>query len=501
PLRVRALVMTIGLDLPKQILGAQTEAKKTENLKKEDVGEGISESDGYSVGYEYSLPSEDRWAKRMDHSDTKRYVTRLRDRLWKGLGKTFTTDRILETTKKIVQIKQRLQAARDHQKSYANVRRTPLEFQVGDKVAFVHYRDTSSVVIYLVQIHLSEIVTHWFTLIVLSALRRSGKENMMGLVILILRIGKGFSGRVTPLFPTMVIQNQSEMGEGLATPTDPHHTPTILQPSSSQPQKTHKPWKPKRKDTRVPQPSGSTDNVADEAVYKELGDRLVSAATTASILEAEQDNVLELEKIKTTQRKEIDSLKRRVKKLERRNRPRTHKLRRLYKVGLTAKVESFGDEEKMFDVNDLGGEEVFVAEQEAAKDVNENVIEEVVNAAQDSTATTTITTEEITLAQALEALKTLKPKHKKKDQIRLDEEAAKRLQAEFDENEILARERAQNFFALIETWDDIQVKIHVDHQFAKRLQDKNKKSFLMLKKHFAAKRAEEKRSKPLTQAQ
>nr|GEZ28551.1 putative reverse transcriptase domain-containing protein [Tanacetum cinerariifolium] len=38
PLRVRALVMTIGLDLPKQILGAQTEARKPENLKKEDVG-------------------------------------------------------------------------------------------------------------------------------------------------------------------------------------------------------------------------------------------------------------------------------------------------------------------------------------------------------------------------------------------------------------------------------------------------------------------------------
>nr|GEV21732.1 putative reverse transcriptase domain-containing protein [Tanacetum cinerariifolium] len=38
PLRVRALVMMIGLDLPKQILGSQTEAKKPENLKKEDVG-------------------------------------------------------------------------------------------------------------------------------------------------------------------------------------------------------------------------------------------------------------------------------------------------------------------------------------------------------------------------------------------------------------------------------------------------------------------------------
>ncbi|GJY82783.1 putative reverse transcriptase domain-containing protein [Tanacetum coccineum] len=38
PLRVRALVMTISLDLPKQILNAQTEARKPENIKKEDVG-------------------------------------------------------------------------------------------------------------------------------------------------------------------------------------------------------------------------------------------------------------------------------------------------------------------------------------------------------------------------------------------------------------------------------------------------------------------------------
>nr|GFB70438.1 putative reverse transcriptase domain-containing protein [Tanacetum cinerariifolium] len=38
PLRVRALVMTIGLDLPRQILSAQNEARKPENIKKEDVG-------------------------------------------------------------------------------------------------------------------------------------------------------------------------------------------------------------------------------------------------------------------------------------------------------------------------------------------------------------------------------------------------------------------------------------------------------------------------------
>ncbi|GKA99145.1 putative reverse transcriptase domain-containing protein [Tanacetum coccineum] len=41
---------------------------------------------------------------------------------------------IHETTEKIVQIRQRLQAARDQQRSYANVRRKPLEFQVGDRV-------------------------------------------------------------------------------------------------------------------------------------------------------------------------------------------------------------------------------------------------------------------------------------------------------------------------------------------------------------------------------
>ncbi|GJR19610.1 putative reverse transcriptase domain-containing protein [Tanacetum coccineum] len=41
---------------------------------------------------------------------------------------------IHETIEKIVQIRQRLQAARDRQRSYANVRRKPLEFQVGDRV-------------------------------------------------------------------------------------------------------------------------------------------------------------------------------------------------------------------------------------------------------------------------------------------------------------------------------------------------------------------------------
>nr|GFC85141.1 putative reverse transcriptase domain-containing protein [Tanacetum cinerariifolium] len=41
---------------------------------------------------------------------------------------------IQETTGKIVQIKQRMQAARDRQKSYADLKRKPMEFHVGGKV-------------------------------------------------------------------------------------------------------------------------------------------------------------------------------------------------------------------------------------------------------------------------------------------------------------------------------------------------------------------------------
>ncbi|GKF14978.1 putative reverse transcriptase domain-containing protein, partial [Tanacetum coccineum] len=44
PLQVRALVVTIGLNLPKQILEAQTEAQKPENLKNKDV-EGMIRKD------------------------------------------------------------------------------------------------------------------------------------------------------------------------------------------------------------------------------------------------------------------------------------------------------------------------------------------------------------------------------------------------------------------------------------------------------------------------
>ncbi|GKA87521.1 putative reverse transcriptase domain-containing protein [Tanacetum coccineum] len=51
-----------------------------------------------------------------------------------GESKLFGPEIIQETTNKIVQIKERLKVVRDRQKSYADKRRKPLEFSVGDKV-------------------------------------------------------------------------------------------------------------------------------------------------------------------------------------------------------------------------------------------------------------------------------------------------------------------------------------------------------------------------------
>ncbi|GJU19854.1 putative reverse transcriptase domain-containing protein [Tanacetum coccineum] len=55
---------------------------------------------------------------------------------WAEVGEVQLTgpEIVQETTEKIIQVKQRMQAARDRQKSYADLKRKPVEFQVGDKV-------------------------------------------------------------------------------------------------------------------------------------------------------------------------------------------------------------------------------------------------------------------------------------------------------------------------------------------------------------------------------
>nr|GFA08765.1 putative reverse transcriptase domain-containing protein [Tanacetum cinerariifolium] len=67
---------------------------------------------------------------------SKRTIQTLEDMLRAYVGDAQLTglELIHETTEKIVQIKQRIQAARDRQKGYADVRRKPLKFQVGDRV-------------------------------------------------------------------------------------------------------------------------------------------------------------------------------------------------------------------------------------------------------------------------------------------------------------------------------------------------------------------------------
>nr|GEZ61753.1 hypothetical protein [Tanacetum cinerariifolium] len=67
PLWVRALVMTIGLDLPKQILEAQTEAMKPENLKSEDVGEEEPFEEDDEEEEEHPAPADSSVVPIVDH--------------------------------------------------------------------------------------------------------------------------------------------------------------------------------------------------------------------------------------------------------------------------------------------------------------------------------------------------------------------------------------------------------------------------------------------------
>ncbi|GJT62364.1 putative ribonuclease H-like domain-containing protein [Tanacetum coccineum] len=260
--------------------------------------------------------------------------------------------------------------------------------------------------------------------------------------------GKGFSRTITPLFQSLMVQAQKEMGEGSANHIDPYHTPTITQPSTSQSQKKQ-PRRKQRKDTKVSQPSGPIEHMADET-------------------ENVKSKVLDLETSKTTHALEIESLKGRVKKLEKKQRLRTHKLRRLYKVGLSSKVissddkASLGDQEDaskqgrkildidtdeditldsthfdidpdMFEVHDLHGDEVFVETEKP-----------VVNVA---TTTSTIPVSTATTTDKGKA-KMTEPKKplKKKDQIMYDQEVALNLQAQLQaklEEERLARQKEE----------------------------------------------------------
>ncbi|GJR22348.1 hypothetical protein Tco_0970875 [Tanacetum coccineum] len=143
--------------------------------------------------------------------------------------------------------------------------------------------------------------------------------------------------------------------------------------------------KSKKKNTEVPQPSGSTDNVPDE------------------------NKVLDLKKAKIAQDSEIASLKKKVKKLERRNKSRTPGLKTLRKgrkiadidadveVTLIDETQRRNDDNLMFDTGVLDEHEVEV----------ENVVS-TAEVTTESAITTTI--DELTLGQTLIEIKAAKPK-------------------------------------------------------------------------------------------
>nr|GEV82984.1 hypothetical protein [Tanacetum cinerariifolium] len=95
--------------------------------------------------------------------------------------------------------------------------------------------------------------------------------------------------------------------------------------------------------------------VVDEAVYVEMYDSVERAATTATGLD-------------TNQALQIRSLKRRVKKLEKKASKRTHKLKRSYKIGSSGRIES-SDEASLGDQEDASKQEMIIDNLDADKGV------------------------------------------------------------------------------------------------------------------------------------
>ncbi|GJU90158.1 hypothetical protein Tco_1302581 [Tanacetum coccineum] len=68
---------------------------------------------------------------------------------------------------------------------------------------------------------------------------------------------------------------------------------------------------------------------------------------------------------------------------------------------------------------------------------------------------------------------------KKKDQISFDEQEAIRLQAEFDEEERISREKDEANVSLTKEWDDIHAMVDANYQLAQRLQAKEQETDLV----------------------
>ncbi|GJZ41206.1 hypothetical protein Tco_0588092 [Tanacetum coccineum] len=301
----------------------------------------------------------------------------------------------------------------------------------------------------------------------------------------------GFLWENHPLFQTMMVQALEDMGEDSASHTDSYSTPIITQPSSSKPQKK-KSRRKQRKD------SGLTKPIPDVATNEEptstpscdlpqSGEDILQLAELMTLCTKLQKQVLDLEEAKTAQAKEISSLKKRVKQLEKSRKSRTSGLKRLRKVGLVTRVESSNNDslgaqedasKQGRKIADLDADEEMTLIDETQERNNKEMLFDVEDELQVTTPSAPTTTiDELTLVQTLIEINAAKPKAvtsaattttptrpkargvakdkskakmiesekplKKKDQIVMDEEVARnleaQLQAELKEEERLSR--------------------------------------------------------------
>ncbi|GKC36785.1 hypothetical protein Tco_1049169 [Tanacetum coccineum] len=349
------------------------------------------------------------------------------------------------------------------------------------------------------------------------------------------RAGKDFSGRITPLFDTMMVQASEESKRKQRKEAEVAHDETEHEES-------------------VPTPSNDPLPSGEDSM--QLNDLMVLCTKL-------QKQVLDLEKAKSDQAFEIVSLKKRVDKLEKRRKFRTIGLKRLKKVGAARRIESSNDslgaqvdaskqgrrienidadaevtlvnetqegqdEDLMFDTGVLDGDEMFVDATTGEKDEQSTKID-------DSTtgeAVTTAGVEDSTISKPTVSVTqpSIKDKGKgimqeperpltKKDQVALDEDLARNIQAQLDakiiEEERLEKQKQEEAnIALIESWENTQAMMQADRLLAERLQTREREEltdeekgelFMELmekrRKHFAALRAQEKRNIPPTKAQ
>ncbi|GKC48792.1 hypothetical protein Tco_1071537 [Tanacetum coccineum] len=151
----------------------------------------------------------------------------------------------------------------------------------------------------------------------------------------------------------MMVQPTQDEGVDLGIPTDSNQTPIATQPSSSRsPKKQSK--RKQRKDTTVNQ----EETQQDGSVPIPSNDPPLSGEDIMQLFELMilctnlQKQVLDLEKAKDAQAKEIAALKKRVQKLERQKKSRTTGLKRLKKVGMSRRVESSKDTDSLGDHED-----------------------------------------------------------------------------------------------------------------------------------------------------